>query len=92
LEYNHSTGKLNTDSSGYHHTITRASIGAAKAQLRLHFPDTPLHRVLTTLMVSELGSPDWPLRYWRRESLFSVEARRSWIATDLARLPFIVEP
>jgi hypothetical protein len=27
--YNQSTGKPNTDANGYHHTITRASIGAA---------------------------------------------------------------
>ena len=85
--FNEATGTANTDSSGYHHTITRASVRAADRHLRDH-DAAPLHRVLASLMASPLGRSDWPLSYWRRETLFSVGARRDWIEPDLAPLPF----
>jgi hypothetical protein len=40
------------------------------------------------LMSSPLGKSDWPLAYWTRARLFSVEARRSWVEPDLEPLPF----
>ena len=85
--YNAATGTPNTDSSGYHETITQASIAAAKAVLGAH-ADAPLHLVLDRLMAGELGRSDWLLAYWRRESLFAVAARRTWVAPDLKPLPF----
>lgn len=90
--YNQSTGKANTDTSGYHHTITRASMGAAAAQLAAHRADEPLHILLDGLLRSELGSPRWLLVYWQHETLFSVDARREWIGPDLASLPFDIVP
>jgi hypothetical protein len=90
--YNQSTGKPNTDASGYHHTITRASIGAAAAELASHPPAASLHAVLADLMASRLGHPDWLLAHWRRETLFSAQARRSWVAPDLAGLSFTTTP
>lgn len=86
--YNEATGTPNTDSGGYHHTITRASMRAASDHLRRHGPDAPLSAVLAALMASPLGRPGWLLSYWRRETLFGVEARRRWVAPDLAPLPF----
>ena len=32
--------------------------------------------------------PDWLLEYWTRPRLFSVEARRAWLAPDIQPLPF----
>ena len=81
-------GTPNTDSSGYHHTITIASIGAAEVVLRDHSSDIPLHRVLDTLMRGPFGKPDWILRHWSREVLFAPSARRDWVAPDLAPLPW----
>jgi hypothetical protein len=49
---------------------------------------TPLHVVTNALMASPLGRSDWLLAHWRRERLFSVEARREWVEPDLAPLPF----
>jgi hypothetical protein len=37
---------------------------------------------------SAQGRSDWLLARWRRETLFSVAARRDWVAPDLAPLPF----
>ena len=85
--YNASVGGQNTDDAGYHHSITLASIRAAADHLARH-TDAPLHAALASLMAGPLGHPDWLLRYWRRETLFSVAARRGWEEPDLQPLPF----
>lgn len=86
--YNDATGTKNTDTSGYHETITQASLRAATHVLDGYDADTPLHLVLTALMASEFGQSNWLLAYWTRERLFSPQARRAWIEPDLKPLPF----
>ena len=39
------------------------------------------------LLASETGSRNWPLRFYSRERLFSVEARRGFVQPDRAPLP-----
>jgi hypothetical protein len=56
--------------------------------LNAHGADVALHHVVNVLSESELGRSDWLLRYWSRSTLFSVAARRQWVAPDLAPLPF----
>ena len=85
--YNEATGVANTDSSGYHETITLGSLRAASAWLTA-WPGVPLHEALETLLASEYGRSDWLLVYWSRPVLFSVEARRTWVEPDLKPLPF----
>jgi hypothetical protein len=88
IAYNDATGTANTDTGGYHHTITRASMRAAQDHLIRLGSETPLHDALRALMASDLGRPDWLLAYWQRDTLFSVRARRKWVAPDKAPLPF----
>jgi len=38
------------------------------------------------LLATPFGDKAWPLTFWSRERLFSVEARRGWVAPDLAPL------
>ena len=85
--YNEATGGANTDTSGYHETITQASIRAARAFL-MEAPRRPLFVTCNALMRSRLGAPEWLLEYWTRPRLFSVEARRAWMEPDLKELPF----
>lgn len=85
--YNEATGVANTDTSGYHETITLASIRAARAFLAGR-PSNSLHATCNALMASPLGKSDWLLRYWSRSRLFSVEARRAWLEPDLDVFPF----
>lgn len=85
--YNEATGTPNTDSSGYHETITLASLRAARAMLKAS-ETAALSHVLEKVMASELGKSGWLLAYWRKETLFSPEARRRWVEPDLAPLPF----
>jgi hypothetical protein len=85
--YNEATGVANTDSGGYHETITQASLRAARSFLE----QTPQHRlcdVCNALMASPFGKSDWLLSYWSRERLFSVQARRFWVEPDRQPLPF----
>lgn len=86
--YNEAVGTANTDTSGYHETITQASLRAARHVLDGFPPDTPLHTVLAALLASDFGRPDWVLHYWSRDRLFSPQARRAWTEPDLSALPF----
>lgn len=85
--YNEATGTANTDTSGYHETITQVSLRAARA-FRAERAEVPLHAVCNELMASRLGKSDWVFLYWSRERLFSKEARRVWVPPDLGELPF----
>ncbi len=85
--YNEATGGTNSDTEGYHETITQASIRAARAFLAAN-PGTRLFLVCNRLMTSSLGEPDWLLAYWSRDRLFSTQARRVWVPPDIQVLPF----
>jgi hypothetical protein len=85
--YNEATGGANTETSGYHETITQASIRAARGFL-VEAPPRPLFVTCNALMGSRLGEPEWLLEYWTRSRLFSVEARREWMEPDIKSLPF----
>ena len=87
--YNEASGTANTDSGGYHDTITRASLAALRAWLA-GSGDAPLHDILDRLLATPLGNANWLLEYWSRERLFSVAARRSWLPPDLKALPYAV--
>lgn len=86
--YNDMTGTPNTDTSGYHETITIASMRATVAHVATFPADAPIHAVANALIASPLGRSDWLLAHWRRETLFGALARRAWVAPDLAPLPF----
>ena len=86
--YNTATGVANTDTGGYHETITQASLRAVPAFLATQAAGLPLYQACNQLLASPNGDKAWLLRYWRPDTLFSVQARRSWVEPDLAPLPF----
>lgn len=83
--FNAAKGGVNTDTEGYHATITQASIAGASDLMAGSVVET-MDRVLA----SDFARSDWVKAHWRRETLFSVEARRGWVEPDLAVLPFEV--
>jgi hypothetical protein len=85
--YNEAIGGVNSETSGYHETITQASIRAADAFLASS-PPRPLFATCNALMASPLGKSEWLLDYWSRARLFSVEARRVWVDPDMQIFPF----
>ena len=85
--YNESVGGVNSDTEGYHETITRVFLRGVRLFLGEADPKEPLHELVNELLLSPMGRRDWPLRFYSRERLFSVEARRAFIPPDLAALP-----
>ena len=85
--FNESVGGRNTDSEGYHDTITRAYLRGIRLFLEEAVAGRPIHELVNELLMSPMGRRDWPLRFWSRERLLSVEARRGWVEPDLAALP-----
>jgi hypothetical protein len=80
--HNESVGTPNTDSSGYHETITRLYMGAIAAHVSRH-KNAGFEESLALLLASALSDSDWPLTHYSRERLFSVEARRNWVEPDV---------
>ena len=85
--YNESVGGVNSDSEGYHETITRLFLRGVRLFLAESDTGEPLHELVNELLLSPMGRRDWPLRFYSRERLFSVEARRGFVPPDLAALP-----
>jgi hypothetical protein len=85
--YNESVGGVNSDSEGYHETITRAFLHGVRLFLAEADTSEPLHELVNELLLSPMGRRDWPLRFYSPGRLFSVEARRDFVAPDLAAFP-----
>ena len=84
--YNESVGGVNSDSEGYHETITQVFIRTLRGALAGSEGQGLAMRVNAVLLSPE-GRRDWPLRFYSRARLFSKEARLGWVAPDLAALP-----
>jgi len=77
--YNDATNTPNTDTDGYHDSITCyfvAAVGSLAGQ--------PLDVVLADPRCARTA----PLEHWSHDVLFSVAARRGWVEPDLAPLPW----
>ena len=85
--YNESVGGVNSDSEGYHETITRVFLHGVRLFLSEADTSEPLHELVNELLLSPMGRRDWPLRFYSPERLFSVEARREFVPPDLTALP-----
>ncbi|MEO7815366.1 MAG: hypothetical protein ABIR87_07955 [Sphingomicrobium sp.] len=85
--YNESVGGVNDDTQGYHDTITRAYLYGVRLFLAGADRAAPLQDLVNQLLHSPIGARDWPLHFWSRERLMSVEARRQFVAPDLKALP-----
>jgi hypothetical protein len=84
--YNLASGGVNDDSQGYHETITQVYIAGVKAHFAEIGIQQPLYQSVNSLLSSARGRRDYPLRFYSKELLFSAEARRSFVAPDLASL------
>jgi len=85
--YNESVGGVNSDTEGYHDTITRAYLRGIRLFLEEVGVARPIHELVNELLMSPMGRRDWPLRFWSKERLISVEARRAWVEPDLRAMP-----
>lgn len=70
--YNESTGTPNTDTGGYHDTLTVYYVRAIDELLRRGVSPEEITD-------NDLVTREAPLRHWTHKELFSVEARRTWV-------------
>ncbi len=84
--FNESVGGVNDDAGGYHDTITRTYVAGVRLFLR-QTGETGLVERVNALLLSPIGKREWPLRFYSRELLFSVPARRGLVEPDLEPLP-----
>lgn len=82
---NDAHGTANSDTGGYHETITQAYVILIAEFLRCPGEDDLAARI-STLLASPLAARDALLTYYSKARLFSVEARREWVEPDLAPL------
>ena len=83
--FNESVGGVNDDQGGYHDSITRTYVAGVRRFLR--GAEGGLAERVNALLLSPVGRRDYPLRFYSPERLFSVAARRGFVAPDLAPLP-----
>ncbi|MFN3728022.1 MAG: hypothetical protein ACK4SZ_17155 [Allosphingosinicella sp.] len=88
--YNESVGGVNSDSEGYHETITQLYIAAVRSALTRSAGRGLADRINALLREPE-GRRDWPLRFYSPERLFSTEARLGFVEPDLQRPHSAVE-
>jgi hypothetical protein len=85
--YNESVGGVNDDTQGYHDTITRVFLHGVRLFLNEADLSASLHEFVNELLLSPMGRRDWPFRFYSRDHLLSVAARRAFVAPDVAELP-----
>jgi hypothetical protein len=82
---NESHGVANSDTGGYHESITRFYVWQVAAFLDAVDRTRPVDELVEQLILRH-GDRALPLRYWSRERLMSVEARLAWLEPDLQPL------
>jgi hypothetical protein len=85
--FNESVGGVNSETEGYHETITRTFLHGVRLFLDGCDRDQPMHGLVNELLLSPMGRRDWPLRFYSGERLFSVEARLTHVSPDLRTMP-----
>lgn len=82
--YNESLGGVNSDTDGYHETITLAWIEIVHQFLLRHSGD--FNELATLLTSKEFTSKHHPLNFYSKDLLDSVNARKIWVEPDLRPL------
>jgi len=86
--YNEAVGGRNSETEGYHETITQAYVVLVGGFLADRDRGQPLVELVNALLRSPIGHREALLAHYSRDRLFSVAARTGWIEPDLA--PFAV--
>ncbi|QPQ55647.1 hypothetical protein IC614_03350 [Allosphingosinicella flava] len=84
--FNESVGGVNDETQGYHETITQCFIRGVRRYLA-RTEEGGLSGRVNGLLLADEGQRGWPLRFYSRERLFSVEARLARVGPDLQPWP-----
>ncbi|MEZ5428844.1 MAG: hypothetical protein R2747_21545 [Pyrinomonadaceae bacterium] len=85
---NDAHGTPNTETSGYHETLTVFWLRTIAGFLEGHPGETSLAKLANGLL-DRCHDTRLPLEYYTREKLFSVEARLGFVGPDLKVLPIL---
>lgn len=83
---NDAHGTPNTETSGYHETLTVFWLKTIAAFLEKNAAEKSI-AVLANGLLSSVDDTKLPLKYYSRELLFSTEARLNYIEPDLEKFP-----
>jgi hypothetical protein len=86
LAFNDRVGAVQTETSGYHETITLFYVRIIRYFLSTRHPTEEFNALADTLL-EQWGDPKLPLQYWSKERLMSWDARLAWVDPDLKKLP-----
>jgi hypothetical protein len=84
--YNEAKGGINSDTEGYHETITQASLIVARGFIAAQMDDPPIHVQCNRLFASPYGKSDWLFVHWSKDVLFSGRARKEWVEPNIQPL------
>jgi len=87
ISYNEAVDTPNTDSSGYHETLTQFWMLNTKHFIE-KYDSQKIDEICNDFLRSEFATKEFPLTFYSREHLFSVEARIDFVESDLKVLPF----
>jgi hypothetical protein len=85
--YNVAVGGVNTDTAGYHETLTQFYVTGINQWLTEHTAlrtDPP--ELARRLLATRFADKDFPLEFYSKELLFSIEARANGVAPDLKQI------
>jgi hypothetical protein len=83
---NQQHGTPNTESRGYHETITAAYLRLLQDALETFGPGTAFEAQVRAILESVLGDREVLLRFWSRDVLMSPEARARWVPPNVNEL------
>lgn len=83
-KYNVSVGGQNTDTSGYHETITLFYTTAIARYLVTNGITSLTDRQILVFLQQPFVTKDFALQFYSKERLMSKEARYRWILPDLS--------
>jgi hypothetical protein len=86
--YNIAVGTANTDTSGYHETLTVFWLKVVQAYCAATQPNE-IQAIFDALLQTSLATTGFPLQFYSRELLFSTHARHHWVAPDIQDLAAI---
>jgi len=83
--FNETKGGINSDTEGYHHTITifylRVLAKFSEENRHMNFS-----KLCAVALQGALGTKDYVFSYYSKELLFSKEARKIWMESDLLNI------
>lgn len=86
---NETHGTANTETGGYHETITVAYVRLLDQFLATPAPARSLEDRLADLLAAPLADRAFLFRFWSRDLLLSPTARATWTPPDLRPLTFL---